>query len=258
MLAHHIFLQKFVGTLLANCKHCWQKSLGQRRPNLLGQPRADGQNFIGPTSFANVGPTMLLTESQRWPNTWMLSGVPLPIKLRTKRAVINIQNKDNKCFMWSLLAALHPCHRHSERICKYRDYSNELNFDGISFPVKMADIPKFEKQNEISVNVFGYEKYEIFPVHITKNRYERHIKLLLLSDQKKNHISAGSKTWTDYYSIRKAVKISIITVPTAYTYSPKKGYRRIMSHTARSMDHRKSNFHQKKTNSCYIKTYANS
>ena len=54
---------------------CWQKSLGQRRPNLLGQPRADGQNCIGSTSFANVGPTMLLTESQRWPNTWMLSGL---------------------------------------------------------------------------------------------------------------------------------------------------------------------------------------
>jgi hypothetical protein len=44
-LAHHIFLQKFVGTLLANCKHCWQKS--------LDQPRANEQNFIGPTSFAN-------------------------------------------------------------------------------------------------------------------------------------------------------------------------------------------------------------
>jgi hypothetical protein len=39
------WVEKIVGTLLANCKHCWQKS--------LGQPRANGQNFIGPTSFAN-------------------------------------------------------------------------------------------------------------------------------------------------------------------------------------------------------------
>jgi hypothetical protein len=51
----------------------------------------------------------------------------------------------------------------------------------------MVDIPKFEKQNSISVNVFGFEKKEVFPVHIAKNRYERHVNLLLLSDNKKSH-----------------------------------------------------------------------
>ena len=29
------------------------------------------------------------------------SYIPLPIKLRSKHAIINVKNKDNKCFMWS-------------------------------------------------------------------------------------------------------------------------------------------------------------
>ncbi|CAB4039210.1 Gastrula zinc finger, partial [Paramuricea clavata] len=36
------------------------------------------------------------------------SYIPLPNKLKTKKAIINIRNSDNKCFMWSILAALHP------------------------------------------------------------------------------------------------------------------------------------------------------
>jgi hypothetical protein len=33
------------------------------------------------------------------------SYIPLPIRLRSKRAIINVKNKDNKCLMWSVLAA---------------------------------------------------------------------------------------------------------------------------------------------------------
>jgi len=32
-----------------------------------------------------------------------------------------------------------------------------LNFDNIVFPVRIQDIPKFEKTNSISFNVFGYD-----------------------------------------------------------------------------------------------------
>ena len=115
------------------------------------------------------------------------SYIPLPIKLRSKHAIINVKNKDKKCFMWYVLAALHPCHQHSERISQYYDHKNSLNFDEISFPVKMEDIPKFEKQNDISINVFGYEKGDVFPIHITKNRYEKLVNLLVISDDKKSH-----------------------------------------------------------------------
>lgn len=89
--------------------------------------------------------------------------------------------------MWSILAALYPVQRDAARISKYKDYISALRFDDISFPVKMADISKFEQQNKLSVNVFGYEKRDIFPIHITKHRFEQHVNLLMISDQKKYH-----------------------------------------------------------------------
>jgi hypothetical protein len=42
----------------------------------------------------------------------------------------------------------------------------------------MMDVPKFEKKNDISVNVFAYEKQEIYPIHLTKERGLRHVNLL--------------------------------------------------------------------------------
>ena len=83
----------------------------------------------------------------------------LPKKIAKSHSILNIQNKDNKCFLWSILAHLHvvPPHQHGYRVEKYTPYENELNMEGITYPVAVKDVPKFEKQNDISVNVFGYE-----------------------------------------------------------------------------------------------------
>ena len=85
--------------------------------------------------------------------------------------------------MWSVLAALHPIPRRSnpERIHHYQPHVKELNFDGIEFPVPVSKIPKFEKQNEIAINVFGFERGALFPVYISKERYSVHVNLLLYS-----------------------------------------------------------------------------
>ncbi|VDI45839.1 Hypothetical predicted protein [Mytilus galloprovincialis] len=42
------------------------------------------------------------------------SYIPLPIKLRSKHAIVNAKNKDSKCFMWSILAANYPENWHAE------------------------------------------------------------------------------------------------------------------------------------------------
>jgi hypothetical protein len=42
----------------------------------------------------------------------------------------------------------------------------------------------FEKLNEISIN-HGYEK-EVYPLHITKEQYERHVDLLYINHDSKN------------------------------------------------------------------------
>ena len=81
------------------------------------------------------------------------SYILLPSKLKTKKAIINIKNHDNKCFMWSVLASIHPAFRDAERLYHYQQYKDELDFTGIEFPVTIDKIGKFERQNNISVNV---------------------------------------------------------------------------------------------------------
>ena len=46
--------------------------------------------------------------------TW----VSLPKELADKKAIINMQNKDNKCFLWFVLRALNPKRLHPERLDK--------------------------------------------------------------------------------------------------------------------------------------------
>ena len=55
------------------------------------------------------------------------SYISLPEVLTNKKAIINVQNEDNKCFMWSILSALHPADKHSDRVSKYKQWENELS-----------------------------------------------------------------------------------------------------------------------------------
>ena len=43
------------------------------------------------------------------------SYIPLPDFIMRKKAIINIQNRDNKCFLWSVLRYLHPANRDENR-----------------------------------------------------------------------------------------------------------------------------------------------
>lgn len=114
------------------------------------------------------------------------SYIPLPQIIAAKKAVINIQNEDNKCFLWSVLAGIHPTENNSHRVSSYVPFLNELNIDGIDFPTPLSQIDKFERLNQISINVFGWEK-EIFPLHITRHNFDKHVNLLLIWDGEQSH-----------------------------------------------------------------------
>ncbi|GFT24435.1 uncharacterized protein TNCV_3252631 [Trichonephila clavipes] len=55
------------------------------------------------------------------------SYIPLPKTITKKKAVINIKNSDEKCFLWCVLAALHPVNIHAERISNYPSFEKEIN-----------------------------------------------------------------------------------------------------------------------------------
>lgn len=88
------------------------------------------------------------------------SYIPLPDFIMRKKAILNMENKGDKCFQWSILRYLHPLQKHNTRISDLKTYENELNFKGIEFPVKLKDITKFENQNPSirGINVFFFCK----------------------------------------------------------------------------------------------------
>ena len=82
------------------------------------------------------------------------SYISLPLQIQAKHACVNVQNFDDACFKWAILSAMHPVDHNAVRVSSYKAYENKLNFKGIECPVRPKQIPKFEKHNYISVNVY--------------------------------------------------------------------------------------------------------
>ncbi|CAB3976688.1 Gastrula zinc finger [Paramuricea clavata] len=101
-----------------------------------------------------------------------------------KCGLINMQNDDEKCFMWSHLRHVRPRARRATTITKQdREFAKNLDYKGIDFPVKISDIDKIERKNSISISVFGYKgKKQFYPIRNSKTKYDEHMELLLLGD----------------------------------------------------------------------------
>ena len=69
------------------------------------------------------------------------SYIDLPIELKhPRKGLINIKNNDQKCFLWCHVRHINPVKDHPGRIKNIdRDFANNLNYDGIEFPVQEKD-----------------------------------------------------------------------------------------------------------------------
>ena len=102
------------------------------------------------------------------------SFIDLPFSLKQCGALLNIDNQDNKCFLWCLIAALNRFRENPENVQHYTPYEKEFDMIGISYPVSLSNLDRFERQNNvISVNVFG---------RITKQKGKKHVNLLFLQE----------------------------------------------------------------------------
>ncbi|XP_043276007.1 uncharacterized protein [Venturia canescens] len=81
-----------------------------------------------------------------------------------------------------MTAALHPVDRYSDRTSSYPHYSTIFDFRGINFPMTLDQIGRFEKMNNLSINVYSENKEVILPVRVNKEKKERHINLLYIED----------------------------------------------------------------------------
>ena len=94
------------------------------------------------------------------------SYIPLPDWIIRKRAIVNILNNDEKCFLWCVLRYLNPKDKNDTRLTDLKKYENTLNTKGIKFPIKLKDIKKFESINPSlpGINVFSVnEKKKFYP-----------------------------------------------------------------------------------------------
>ena len=117
------------------------------------------------------------------------SFIPLPKKISQTKACINVQNEDNECFRYSMLAKF-VSGKHVERPNKqYQEVSKKYNFNGVSYPVSLNDIKRFEKQNpNVSINVFGLDQCNnVFPLQVTPMEKVDHTDLLLIKDRDVSH-----------------------------------------------------------------------
>jgi len=92
-----------------------------------------------------------------------------------------VKNEDNQCFKWAVLSALHPAEIHSDRLSKYHQYKDELNFQGLTFPMTLNQISKFEELNEISINIITFNDDEgraRRPLYVSKFDFQQFVDLL--------------------------------------------------------------------------------
>ena len=117
------------------------------------------------------------------------SYLELPKTLINSHSLLNIKNRDDKCFVWVILANIHQVTESADEVHHYTSYECDLNMKGIDFPVSLSKLNQFEKQNEaFSVNVFGYENNEIYPLRITRQKGRKyHVNLLYLQKGDLSH-----------------------------------------------------------------------
>ena len=125
------------------------------------------------------------------------SYVPLSDWLMKKKAIINAKNSDMECFKWSVIAAMkwEEIGNNPERVSKLRRYEGDFDWSDIEFPVSFRDINKFERTNEIGVNILAVEKKKIYICRKGRD-YDRIVNLMLIADvenpNKKHYVAVKS------------------------------------------------------------------
>ena len=64
--------------------------------------------------------------------------------------------------------------------------ASQLNYRGIKFPVEISQVGRVEKQNEIAINIFGYEN-KVLKLRSSNARYKEVMNLLLIERDGKSH-----------------------------------------------------------------------
>ena len=161
------------------------------------QIRLQIQNFKGSTSNLRFRKKISITiRYDKFDPTRAGSFIKLPEWIKSKKACVNIKNKDQKCFKYCIQSVVYDkiSKHHPEEMFHYNKLNDDiLNWDGVKFPTCNRDIDRFEENNNlISINVFETDDCltdnKIIIHRGTKNRNAKYeIDLLKVYDKGNNY-----------------------------------------------------------------------
>ncbi|MBS0018876.1 MAG: hypothetical protein KFE21_00475 [Candidatus Sulcia muelleri] len=105
------------------------------------------------------------------------SYIDLPQEIKVKKACVNIKNKDDFCFVYSIRCAMGKPEKNADRAKQYEKFVNDEIFSGFEYPMSLKDIQLFEKRSsnskykypKMSINIYTYdEKLNIVPLQISE------------------------------------------------------------------------------------------
>lgn len=116
--------------------------------------------------------------------------IKLPKRIEDTKAVINVQNVDDYCFKYAILSKYCDS-KSSVRVNNYinnEKLENKYDWTCVKYPVSLSDISKFEKVNNISINVFGLNDVdEVFPLKVCDDELADHTDLLYITKDTNSH-----------------------------------------------------------------------
>lgn len=146
----------------------------------------------GASGYTLVGIKLLSVQFSETRRVRGGSFIELPDWVKLKRCCVNIKNKDDKCIVWSLLAYKYYdtlTRKDKNEVSVYKPYENEIVVPkDVIYPIDvLKDIPKFEKLNNMKINVFRLDGKFLQTMYNTKDRNSNVVNLLLLESSTTNH-----------------------------------------------------------------------
>ena len=106
--------------------------------------------------------------------------------LINRKATINMKCEDGESFKWAVTRALNPITKSSERVTKILiRQSKNYNWDSIDFPTPLEQVKTFEKNNNMLVNVFGFDESRncVTSLKLSKGVHEGRVLLMFVDNR---------------------------------------------------------------------------
>ena len=114
------------------------------------------------------------------------SYIPLPAVVENKHAVINVNNTDDRCLEWTIIAAKFKVVKDPQRPTSYPNKGRPVSV-GIDTPTPISQISKVEKQTDLAINVFGWDGARVIIYRLSERACASVHNVLLIEKAGKFH-----------------------------------------------------------------------